>query len=102
MQKDRPRAPRGIPMTGCAGGLSGGLWAAFGAELRPGADFVLDLLGFDQRLAAAYLVVTGEGRIDPQSLEGKIVGQIAERCAAAGRPLHVVVGQNGVGPAAAQ
>jgi glycerate kinase len=99
--EELPRDPRGMPMTGCAGGLSGGLWAAFGAELRPGAEFVLDLLGFADRLAAADIVVTGEGRIDSQSLEGKIVGQIAAACAAAGRPLHVVVGQDGLGPAAA-
>jgi len=71
-------------MTGCAGGLSGGLWAAFGAELRPGAEFVLDLLRFADRLAAADIVVTGEGRIYSQSLEGKIVGQIAAACTAAG------------------
>jgi glycerate kinase len=96
-----PRDPRGVPMTGCAGGLSGGLWAAFGAELRPGAEFVLDLLGFDERLEAADAVVSGEGRIDPQSLEGKIVGQIADRCAAAGKPLHVVVGEDALDPAAA-
>jgi glycerate kinase len=97
-----PRDPRGLSMTGCAGGLSGGLWAAFGAELRPGAEFVLDLLGFAERLAAADLVVTGEGRIDPQSLEGKVVGQIADRCAQAGRPLHVLVGESALDPEAAR
>jgi glycerate kinase len=95
-----PRDPRRVPMTGCAGGLSGGLWAC-GAELVPGAEFVLDLLGFADRLAAADVAVTGEGRIDSQSLEGKIVGQIAAACAGAGRPLHVVVGQNALAPAAA-
>jgi glycerate kinase len=89
-----PRDPRGIPMTGAAGGLSGGLWA-HGATLRPGADFVLDALGFDARLARADAVVSGEGRFDSQSLEGKIVGAIASRCAAAGKPLHLIVGQNG-------
>ncbi len=99
--EELPRDPRGMPMTGCAGGLSGGLWAAFGAELRPGAEFVLDLLGFGDRLRAADLAVTGEGRIDSQSLEGKIVGQIAAACVAAGRPLHVVVGQDGLGREAA-
>jgi glycerate kinase len=88
-----PRDPRGVPMTGCAGGLSGGLWA-YGAELRPGADFVLDALGFDARLARADAVVSGEGRFDSQSLEGKIVGAIAARCAAAGKPLHLIVGDN--------
>jgi glycerate kinase len=88
-----PRDPRGVPMSGCAGGLSGGLWA-FGAELRPGAEFVLDLLGFDRRLAAADAAISGEGRIDAQSFEGKIVGEIAAACASAARPLHVLVGQD--------
>jgi len=90
-----PRDPRGLPMTGAAGGLSGGLWA-HGATLRPGADFVLDALDFDARLARADAVVSGEGRFDSQSLEGKIVGAIASRCAAAGKPLHLIVGQNGL------
>lgn len=93
-----PRDPRGIPMTGAAGGLSGGLWA-HGAELRSGADFVLDALDFDSRLARADAVVSGEGRFDSQSLEGKVVGTIAARCAAAGKPLHLVVGENGLGSA---
>jgi glycerate kinase len=88
-----PRDPRGVPMTGAAGGLAGGLWAQFGAELRPGAEFVLDRIGFDQRLAAAGAVIAGEGRFDVQSLEGKIVGEIAKRAAADGRPLHLVAGE---------
>jgi len=88
-----PRDPRGVPMTGCAGGLSGGLWA-HGAELRAGADFVLDALDIDRRLARVDAVVSGEGRFDSQSLEGKIVGAIAARCAAAGKPLHLIVGEN--------
>ncbi|HTR75968.1 MAG TPA: glycerate kinase [Solirubrobacterales bacterium] len=96
-----PRDPRGVPMTGCAGGLSGGLWAAFGAELRPGAEFVLDLLGFEARLAAADAAIGGEGRIDSQSLEGKVVGEIAAACAAVGRPFHVIVGQDRLAPATA-
>jgi len=88
-----PRDPRGVAMTGCAGGLSGGLWA-HGAELRAGADFVLDALDFDRRLARTDAAVSGEGRFDSQSLEGKIVGAIAARCAEAGKPLHLIVGQN--------
>jgi len=88
-----PRDPRGVSMTGCAGGLSGGLWA-HGAQLRPGAAFVLDAVGFDQRLARAGAVVSGEGRFDSQSLKGKIVGEIASRCERAGKPLHVVVGED--------
>jgi glycerate 2-kinase len=88
-----PRDPRAIPMSGAAGGLSGGLWA-YGATLRPGADFVLDALDFDARLARADAAVSGEGRFDSQSLEGKVVGTIASRCAAAGKPLHLIVGQD--------
>lgn len=91
-----PRDPRGVPMTGCAGGLSGGLWA-YGARLRPGAAFVLDAIDFDARLAHAAAVISGEGRFDSQSLEGKIVGEIASRCARAGKPLHLIVGENGFG-----
>jgi glycerate kinase len=88
-----PRDPRGVPMGGCAGGLSGGLWA-YGAHLRPGAAFVLDAVSFDERLAAADAVISGEGRFDAQSLEGKIVDGIAGRCAAGRRPLHLIVGED--------
>ena len=94
-----PRDPRGVPMSGCAGGLSGGLWA-HGARLRSGAAFILDALRFDERLAAADAVVSGEGRFDPQSLEGKVVGEIARRCVAAGKPLHLIVGENALGDGA--
>jgi glycerate kinase len=89
-----PRDPRGMPMTGAAGGLSGGLWAAFGAALEPGAGFVLDALGFDERMRAARAVITGEGRLDGQSLLGKAVGEIGNRCRQAGVPLHAIVGEN--------
>jgi glycerate kinase len=96
-----PHDPRGVPMGGCAGGLSGGLMAAFGARLRPGAGFVLDRVGFDQRLARADAVIAGEGQIDPQSLGGKIVGAVAERCAAAGVRLDVIAGRDALDPDAA-
>jgi glycerate 2-kinase len=87
-----PRDPRGVPMTGAAGGLSGGLWAAHRAVLEPGAPFVLDALDFDTRMRAARAVVTGEGRLDEQTLEGKLVGEIGTRTRQAGVPLHAIVG----------
>jgi glycerate 2-kinase len=86
------RDPRGVPMTGAAGGLSGGLWAKHGARLRHGASFVLDAIGFDERMRAAAFVVTGEGCIDEQTLEGKIVGEVATRCRQNGVTCHAVVG----------
>jgi glycerate kinase len=88
-----PRDPREVPMTGAAGGLSGGLWAAFGAELVPGAAHVLDAVGFDARMRAARAVVTGEGRLDQQSLAGKLISEIATRARQAGVPCHAVVGR---------
>jgi glycerate kinase len=87
------RDPRGVPMTGAAGGLSGGLWASLGAELVPGAAFVLDAVGFDARMRAARAVVTGEGKLDQQSLAGKLVSEIATRARQSGVPCHAVVGR---------
>jgi len=87
-----PLDPRGVPMTGAAGGLSGGLWAAFDAELVAGAAFVLDALDFDRRMRASRAVVTGEGRLDEQSLVGKAVSEVATRARQAGVPSFAVVG----------
>ena len=87
-----PRDPRGVPMTGAAGGLSGGLWAEFGAELVPGAQFVLDAADFDRRMRAARAVVTGEGKLDQQSLAGKVVSEVSTRARQAGVPCHAIVG----------
>lgn len=94
-----PRDPRGVPRTGCAGGLSGALWAAHDAELVSGADFVLDLLGFDRLRAAADLVITGEGCLDEQSAAGKVVGTVAARCRAGRVPCFAVVGRSRLDPA---
>jgi glycerate kinase len=97
-----PRDPRGVPMTGAAGGLSGGLWAGLGAALEPGAPYVLDAVGFDDRLRTARAVVVGEGRIDSQSVLGKIVGEICARAGARGVPVHAVVGRSELDPSAAR
>jgi glycerate kinase len=51
------------------------------------------MLGFDRRLEEADAVVTGEGRFDGQSLQGKLVGEIARRCRRARVPLHVIAGE---------
>jgi glycerate kinase len=89
-----PRDPRGVPMTGAAGALSGGLYAYRRAKLVPGAAYVLDTLGFDELMRASRAVVTGEGRLDEQTLAGKAVGEVATRCRQAGVWCHAVVGEN--------
>jgi glycerate kinase len=93
-----PRDPRGVPMTGAAGGLSGGLWAALGATLVPGAPYVLDAIGFDARMRESAFVVTGEGSLDDQTLQGKIVGEVATRCRQGGVACHAIVGRNQLDP----
>jgi glycerate 2-kinase len=92
------RDPRGERMTGAAGGLSGGLWAQHDARLVPGAAYVLDAIGFDARMRAAAFVVTGEGQLDEQTLQGKIVGEVATRCRQGGVACHAVVGHNALEP----
>ena len=89
-----PRDPRGLPMTGAAGGLAGGLWAALGARLEPGAPFVLAALGFERRLRASRAVVVGEGRLDHGTLEGKAPAEVAIRARQIGVPAHAIVGVN--------
>jgi glycerate 2-kinase len=89
-----PRNPLGVPMTGCAGGLSGGLWAQYDAALEPGAPFVLRALDFDTRMRAARAVIVGEGRIDEQTMQGKIAGEIATRARQAGVPCFAIVGSS--------
>jgi glycerate kinase len=91
-----PKDPRGVPLTGAAGGLSGGLWAAYDAKLEPGAAFVLGAVDFDRRMRAARAVIVGEGRIDATTLEGKIAGEIATRARQAGVPCHAIVGTNAI------
>ena len=93
-----PRDPRGEPMTGCAGGLSGGLWAGLGAKLVPGAPYVLDAIGFDALMRESAFVVTGEGSLDEQTLQGKIVGEVATRCRQGGITCHAIVGRNQLDP----
>ena len=97
-----PRDPRGVPMTGCAGGLSGGLWAHRGAELVAGAAYVLDAVGFDRAVRGARYVVTGEGRLDEQTLAGKALAEVATRCRQSGVACHAVVGQDRLDPFSAR
>jgi glycerate kinase len=88
------RDPTAEPMAGAAGGLAGGLWAFAGAVLRPGAALVLDVADFDARARDSFAVVTGEGRLDEQTLAGKAVFEVATRARQGGVPCYAVVGQD--------
>ena len=88
---------RGVDVTtlegaGAAGGLAGGL-AALGARLEPGFDLVADTVDLDERLDGGDLVVTGEGYLDEQSFDGKVVGGVVALAAELGVPVLVVAGE---------
>lgn len=96
LAKTFPVDPTRVPGSGAAGGLSGGLHAALGATIEPGAPFVLNALDTDRRMRAARFVIVGEGRIDRTTLSGKGPGELATRARQAGVPTHAVVGINAI------
>lgn len=81
-----------VPGCGSAGGVPAGLLALAGATLTPGFELAAVAVGLDGLLAATDLVVTGEGQLDRQSFEGKVVGRLAARCRVLGLPLVALVG----------
>jgi glycerate kinase len=84
---------RDDPGAGAAGGVGFAMVAILGATLRPGAPLMLDQLGFHDALAAADLVVTGEGSLDEQTLRGKAPAAVAAAAHAAGVPVVAVAGR---------
>jgi glycerate kinase len=84
------RDPSDVPRTGAAGGLSGGLWARYGARLVSGAEAVLDAASFDRHLESCAAVIVGEGRLDSQTGEGKIISAILDRVRKTGRDIPVI------------
>jgi glycerate 2-kinase len=86
---------RDVPGAGAAGGAGFGFMALAGARLRPGADLVLEALAFERRLDGADLVVTGEGRLDRQTLAGKAPYAVAQAARRRGVPVVAVVGSLG-------
>ncbi|GAB3821716.1 glycerate kinase [Kribbella italica] len=85
---------RDTPGAGAAGGVGFAALAVLGAELVPGIELVLDLVGFRERLDGVDLVVTGEGALDEQTLHGKAVAGVAAAAKAAGVPVVAVCGIN--------
>jgi glycerate kinase len=80
------------PGSGAAGGMGGGLQAFLGAELKPGIEILLDAMKFDALLEDATLVISGEGRIDRQSLMGKVLSGVSKRCQKANVPVIALGG----------
>jgi glycerate 2-kinase len=89
----RPMGVAGAPGAGAAGGVGFAALAFLHADVRPGIDYLLGLLGFGAQVEGARLVVTGEGSLDEQSLRGKAPIGVAQAAAKAGVPVVAVCGR---------
>ena len=92
VQQQLGRANAATPGAGAAGGLGYGLITFLNAALEPGVDVVLDAVDFDQHLTTANLVLTGEGKLDQQTAQGKLIAGICRRAGKAGVPVVALCG----------
>lgn len=81
-----------LPGSGAAGGIGVGLAAILNARLQPGFATLATLTDLEEQIANADVIITGEGKLDTQSLQGKVVDGIADLCQKQQKPLHVVAG----------
>ncbi|MDP8929662.1 MAG: glycerate kinase [Actinomycetota bacterium] len=93
VERDLGGSWRHLPGSGAAGGLGFGLMAVLAARRLPGAEAVAELVGLHDALVLADIVVTGEGRLDATSQEGKVVGTVLQHAAEAKVPAVAVVGE---------
>ncbi len=91
-QKDLNKDVADMPGSGAAGGLGAGLMAFLGARLRSGVDLVVEATELQKKMAGAQLVITGEGRLDDQSLMGKVPHGVARLAKKLGIPVVAIVG----------
>ena len=101
IERDLGKNVRDLPGAGAAGGLGAGGVAFLGATLVSGVEAVMDAIGLDRALMGADWVVTGEGRLDEQSLHGKVVSGVVGRARRAGCRAGVVAGTMALDQAAA-
>lgn len=95
IEKDLGVATADMPGAGAAGGMGAGMVAFFGSRLQMGIETVLDTVSFDHVAADADFIFSGEGKIDFQSLRGKVVIGVARRAQKLNVPLIAVVGDIG-------
>ncbi len=95
IKRDLGKDIMNIAGAGAAGGMGGGMSAFLNSSLQMGIETVLDTVGFDLMLKNADLVITGEGKIDSQSLRGKVVMGVARRTKKVGVTLIAIVGDIG-------
>lgn len=82
-----------LPGAGAAGGVGGGMSALFGAQLTAGIDLFIKMFDLEKKVQQADVIITGEGRLDSQSFQGKVVGGMLRLCQEYRKPLIVICGQ---------
>lgn len=92
IERDLGMDLKDVPGGGAAGAMGAGMIAFFGSRLQMGIETVLDTVGFDELILDTDAVFTGEGKLDSQSLRGKVVIGVAKRAGRAGVPVIAVVG----------
>jgi glycerate kinase len=97
LRRDLGADVRDVPGAGAAGGLGAGLLAFLGAELQPGAAVVASALGLEERVRAANVIITGEGRLDGQTAFGKAPQYVAQTARTAVKPVLCLAGSLGPG-----
>lgn len=85
-----------MPGAGAAGGLGAAFKAFLNADLKKGADMVLDAVRFDEQIVGADLIITGEGKIDSQTMAGKLPAAVAERASAQNIPVVAICGSSDI------
>lgn len=97
VERDLGKSVANVPGAGAAGGTGAALIAFLNAELVPGAALIVDAAGLPAALRGADLVITGEGRVDGQTLYGKAPGEVAKRAHEAGVPVLFLAGARAAG-----
>lgn len=83
-----------FPGAGAGGGLGGGAKIFFNIKFRSGIEFIINFIGLEELVKNSDLVITGEGKMDEQTLSGKVVKGVADLCLTHKKPLIVIVGKN--------
>ncbi len=83
-----------FPGAGAGGGLGGGAKVFFNIQFQSGIEFIMKFIGLEQKVRESDLVITGEGKMDEQTLSGKVVKGIADLSRQYRKPLIVIVGKN--------
>ena len=92
IRRDLKKNIQDVQGAGAAGGLGGGLIAFANATISSGINSILDLINFDEIISKADLVISGEGKLDKQTFDGKVIDGISKRCIKQNKPLNLIVG----------